>query len=48
MVAREKLERNGVRLLYWRVGGDVKDLTTQMVVRELGLGRGKGAGWSKG
>jgi phosphatidate phosphatase APP1 len=33
--ARERLERKGVRLLYWRVGADLKETTVKIVEKEL-------------
>ncbi|CCX07319.1 Similar to Uncharacterized protein C29B5.04c; acc. no. Q9HGP1 [Pyronema omphalodes CBS 100304] len=42
-VAHEKLGQRNVQLFLWRVGGDLKEVTGEMVRREL-AGRGKGSG----
>lgn len=33
--ARERLDRRNIRLLYWRVGTDLKDVTVEIVEKEL-------------
>jgi phosphatidate phosphatase APP1 len=43
--ARERLDRKGVRLLYWRVGTDLKEITVKIAEKELQQMRG--GGWRK-
>ncbi|KAA8908819.1 hypothetical protein FN846DRAFT_645847 [Sphaerosporella brunnea] len=44
VLARERLDRKSVKLLYWRVGTDLKDVTVDIVGKEL---KQRGSGWKK-
>jgi hypothetical protein len=46
-VAKEKLELRNVKLLSWRVGTDLKEVTTVIVERELRKQQWREATWSR-